>query len=203
MNRFTGSLSVAVLGIATVWAQAPAATQKSPATQASTAQAPAASTGAQQSSTASAQPKASAQGQQASISGCMTERFGIFTVNDTATSKSWQVKAPGTSLYNDENHVVSVKGVADPSASTPTVYAENVQPSGQPCGNAQAANGTAQPGSVQGPQAQPAAGATAANGQNPASANETGSTNSATGAVSGSTASQTSTTGATSSSGIG
>ena len=83
-------------------------------------------------------------------------------VTDSATSKSWQVKAPGTSLYPDANHVVSVKGLPDPKAPSPILYAENVQNTGQPCGNAQATNGaTGQPGAVQGQQAQPLTGANA------------------------------------------
>jgi hypothetical protein len=124
----------------------------------------------------------------------MTERFGIFTVADSATSKSWQVKAPGTSLYPDANHMVSVKGLPDPKAPSPILYAENVQNTGQPCGNAAATNGaTGQPGAVQGQQAQPLGGAngatasgttgSAAPSGSAGAAASTGSTGSTTGAT--------------------
>lgn len=197
MNRFSGSLSVVVLGIATVWGQAPAANSQ-PTTSPSTAQAPAAQPSSSATPQTGAKQSSSGTTQESSISGCMTEYFGIFKVSDTASSKSYQVKAPGTSLYKDENQTVTVKGIVDPAAATPTLYAESVQANGQPCGNAQAANGTTQPGAIQGQQAQPALGAAVTAGQNSSTGTATTPT---TGAVAGSTASQTGTTGANSTTG--
>ena len=178
MNRFTGPLMVLVFGFAMAWGQAPAA-NSSPAPQT-----PAAQTTSQR-STPAAQPSSAASSPQQSISGCMTERFGIFTVDDTSTSKAWQVKAPGTSLYADENHVVTVKGVSDPKSASPILYAENVQVSGQPCGNAQAANGTS--GQT----------ATGANGATGASTSGTTMAPAGSAGAAASTGTTTSTTGAT------
>jgi hypothetical protein len=177
MNRFTGTVSVVALGIAMAWAQVPAAGSQSTAGQPATAQTTNGQTSGTQ--TATAQKNASSAAENTSVTGCMTQRFGIFTVNDTATSKSWRVKVPGTSLYNDANHMVTVKGFEDPKAPTPTLYAQNVQTTGQPCGNAQANNGT-QPGA-------------ATTGPTGATAN--GTPPNPSGAVAGSAESQSGTTG--------
>ena len=179
MNRFTGYLSVVVLGMAMAWAQAPAAGTQSTTGQPAPAQTTNPQTpGTQPSSAGAAQQNASSSAQQTSVAGCMTQRFGIFTVNDTSNSKSWQIKAPGTSLYNDANQMVTVKGLEDPKAPSPTLYAQNVQTTGQQCGNAQATNG-AQPGA-------------AASGQTGTTAN--GPAN-PSGAVAGSAETQSGTTG--------
>jgi hypothetical protein len=74
------------------------------------------------------------------ISGCMVQSFGNFTVNDAATSKNWQIKGNGANLWNLENHVVKVHGLSDPKSANPVMYAQNVQDTGESCGNATAAN---------------------------------------------------------------
>jgi hypothetical protein len=127
MNRFTGLLAVVVLGFTLAWAQAPAA----------------------------APAQAAAPTQQASVSGCMTQYYGHFSVAD-ASSKAWQIKGNGARLWDHENHVVRIQGLPDPAAAG-VIYVQNVQDTGQACGNAQAANANpAQPGTA------PVAGNTAA-----------------------------------------
>ena len=130
MSRFTALTVVLVLGFAMAWAQAPASPAAAP------------------------QANAAAPAGQASISGCMTESFGIFSVADASSSKAWNVHGSGISLWNYNNHVVKVQGLEDPKAQGSILYAQTVQDTGQPCGNAQAANGTA-------PAAAPAASAQA------------------------------------------
>src|SRR5689334_9445004 len=102
MNRFTGLLAVFVLSITMAWAQAPA-----PQNGAAPAAAPAA---------------AAAPSQQASVSGCMTQYYGQFSVADAGTSKSWQVKGEGTRLWDHENHLVKIQGLPDPKAASPVLY---------------------------------------------------------------------------------
>lgn len=120
MNRFTGLFVAVVFGITMAWAQAPA-----PQNGAAPAAAPA---------------QAAAPSQQASVSGCMTQYFGQFSVADAGSSKSWQVKGAGARLWDHENHVVKIQGLPDPQAASPVVYALSMQDTGQPCGSAQAAN---------------------------------------------------------------
>jgi len=128
MNRFSGFAVLLVYG-SMAWAQAPAA-QAAP-------------------------QAAAAPSQSTSISGCMTQSFGNFTVADSASSKTWGVKGSGSPLWGYANHVVKVQGLPDPQAASPLLYAQSVQDTGQACGNAQASaatpatpNGTAQSAAV-------------------------------------------------------
>jgi hypothetical protein len=130
MSRFTALSVVLIFGFAMAWAQAPAA---QPA-----AAAPAAQT--------------------SSISGCMTQSFGIFTV--PSAGKNWSVKGDGASLWNFDNHVVKVQGIVDPKAANPVLYAQSVQDTGQPCGSAAVA--TASPNAAGTPAAANAANTAAA-----------------------------------------
>jgi hypothetical protein len=114
MNRFAVLLAIFLFGFTMAWAQAPA------------------------SQPAAAAPAASSS---STISGCMTQSFGIFTVPESG--KTWNVKGNGASLWNMDNHVVKVTGIVDPKATSPVIYAQSVQDTGQPCGNAAAANAAA------------------------------------------------------------
>jgi hypothetical protein len=112
MNRFTVLFVILVFALTMAWAQAPAA-----------------------------QPAVAAPAATSSISGCMTQSFGIFTVPDNG--KTWSVKGTGTSLWNYDNHVVKVTGLADPKSASPVLYAQSVQDTGQPCGSAATASAAA------------------------------------------------------------
>jgi hypothetical protein len=71
----------------------------------------------------------------------MTQSFGMFSVPDAG--KTWNVRGSGASLWNFDNHVVKVQGLADPKAASPVLYAQSIQDTGQPCGSAATATTTA------------------------------------------------------------
>lgn len=200
MNRFAGMLFVVALAFSMVWAQTPASTQapasQSPATSAAPATPGAAATpntaapGQAASPVASAPAAAGAASNQlTSISGCMTEGFGHFMVDGT------EVKG-GNSLWNYNDHQVTVQGYRDPKSATPLIYVEKVE-TGQPCGNAAATNSASAAGQT-GVAEQPTAGATATATPGSAPGTTGSATGATTGAVSGS-ANSSSTTGTMSS----
>ena len=128
MNRFTGVFVVLIFAFTLGWGQATPAPQNG---------APAAT------------PAQAAPTPPADVTGCMTQWFGNFSVASANNAQSWQIKGDGAALWNHENHVVTIKGLADPKASSPTMYAQNIQDTGQSCGTAAASNAaTVQPGAA-------------------------------------------------------
>jgi hypothetical protein len=123
MNRVQGAVVVLVFSMASVWGQNQQVSNGTTGTMPQNG-APAAASN------------------QNNISGCMVQHFGNFTVNDAATTKNWQIKGNGANLWNHENHVVKVQGLPDPKSPTPVIYAQNVQDTGETCGNAANTNQT-------------------------------------------------------------
>jgi hypothetical protein len=122
MERVHGTLAVFVLLAATLWGQGQAQASNGTGGTAPQTAAPAAASN------------------QNNISGCLQQSFGVFKVDDAATSKDWQIKGNGANLWSFENHVVRVQGLPDPKSATPVMYAQNVQDTGETCGTQAAAS---------------------------------------------------------------
>jgi hypothetical protein len=85
------------------------------------------------------------------ISGCMQQSWGRYLVTDSASNTTYDVKGSGTKLSDHANHVVQVKGLPDTKSArgdTVPFYVQQVQDSGQSCGNAAAAANPSAPGQM-------------------------------------------------------